>query len=104
MNALHKGIELDLAYRLNQKISLEGLISLGDWIWTSSDTVRLYDENNNPILDQNNNPVDTAFDAKGVHVGDAAQTQYGISLRYEPTRSSYFKIRGIHFADYYSDF
>ncbi len=104
MNALHKGIELDLAYKLNQKISLEGLISLGDWIWTSSDTVRLYDENNNPILDQNNNPVDTAFDAKGVHVGDAAQTQYGVSLRYEPTRSSYFKIRGIHFADYYSDF
>ena len=44
------------------------------------------------------------FDATGVHVGDAAQTQYGISLRYEPNKVSYLKIRGTHFDDYYSDF
>lgn len=104
MDALHKGIEIDLAYKLNHKLSIEGLVSLGDWVWTSSDTVRLYDENNNAILDENNNPVDTAFDAKGVHVGDAAQTQYGLSVRYEPTYNSYIKLRGTYFADYYSDF
>jgi hypothetical protein len=104
MNALHQGIEMDLIYKVNHKFSFEAIVSLGNWIWTSSDTVRLYDENNNAILDANNNPVDTAFDAKGVHVGDAAQTQYGFSLRYEPTTNSYIKLRGIHFADYYSDF
>ena len=104
MNALHKGIEIDAAYKVSQKFSIEGLISLGDWTWTSADTVRLYDENNNAILDENNNPVDTAFNAKGVHVGDAAQTQLGISFRYEPNYNSYIKLRGTHFADYYSDF
>lgn len=104
MNALHKGIEMDVSYKVNQKLSIEGLLSLGDWIWTSADTVRLYDENNNAILDENNNPVDTAFDAKGVHVGDAAQTQYGFSVRYEPTYNSYIKLRGTYFSDYYSDF
>tara|TARA_B100001758_G_C18274682_1_gene538268 strand:- start:191 stop:1018 length:828 start_codon:yes stop_codon:yes gene_type:complete len=104
MDALHKGIEMDLIYKLNHKFSLEAMVSLGDWIWTSSANVRLYDENNNAILDVNNNPVDTAFDAEGVHVGDAAQTQYGFSLRYEPTINSYIKLRGIHFADYYADF
>ena len=104
MDALHKGFEMDFAYKVNQKLSFEGLVSLGDWIWTSADTVRLYDENNNAILDVNNNPVDTAFDAEGVHVGDAAQTQYGFSVRYEPTHNSYIKLRGTHFADYYSDF
>ena len=104
MNALHKGIEMDLSYKICQKFSIEGLVSLGDWTWTSADTVRLYDENNNAILDENNNPVDTAFDAQGVHVGDAAQTQFGISFRYEPNYSSYIKLRGTHFADYYSDF
>jgi outer membrane cobalamin receptor len=104
MNALHKGVEMDLSYKVSQKFSVEGLISLGDWTWTSADTVRLYDENNIAILDENNNPVDTAFDAKGVHVGDAAQTQFGFSVRFEPTYSSYIKLRGTHFADYYSDF
>jgi outer membrane receptor protein involved in Fe transport len=104
MNALHKGVEIDMSYRLNQKTSLEGLISLGDWIWTSSDTVRLYDENNNLIFDQEGSPVDTAFDAQGVHVGDAAQTQFGISIRYEPTKKTYLKLRGTYFADYYSEF
>ena len=68
MNALHKGVEFDMIYKLNNQISIEGLVSLGDWIWTSSDTIRLLDENNIPILDQNNNPIDTAFDADGVHV------------------------------------
>ena len=104
MNALHKGFEMDLSYKISHKVSVEGLLSLGDWTWTSADTVRLYDENNNAILDENNNPVDTAFDAKGVHVGDAAQTQYGLSVRYEPTYNSYIKLRGTYFADYYSDF
>ena len=104
MNALHKGIEMDLAYKLSHKFSIEGLMSLGDWTWTSADTVRLYDENNIAILDENNNTVDTAFDAKGVHVGDAAQTQFGLSVRFEPNYSSYIKLRGTHFTDYYSDF
>jgi outer membrane receptor for Fe3+-dicitrate len=104
MDALHKGIEVDWSYKVNTKLSVEGLISLGDWIWTSAETVRLYDENNNVILDNEGIPVDTAFDAKGVHVGDAAQTQYGLSIRYEPTYNSYIKIRGTYFADYYSDF
>ena len=104
MNALHKGIEMDLAYKVSHKFSVEALISLGDWTWTSADTVRLYDENNIAILDENNNPVDTAFDAKGVHVGDAAQTQFGLSFRFEANYSSYIKLRGTYFADYYSDF
>ncbi len=104
MDALHKGIEIDWSYKVNTKLSVEGLLSLGDWVWTSAETVRLYDENNNAILDNEGMPVDTAFDAKGVHVGDAAQTQYGLSIRYEPTFNSYFKIRGTYFADYYSNF
>ena len=104
MNALHKGTELDLSIKLNSKLSIEALISIGDWIWTSAETVRLYDENNNAILDSEGNTIDTAFDAKGVHVGDAAQSQRGFSVRYEPNRSSYIKLRGTNFSRYFSDF
>ncbi len=104
LDALHKGIEMDFIYKINRKLSIEGLLSLGDWIWTSSETIRLYDDNNNPILNEFGNPIDTSFNAQGVHVGDAAQTQYGLSIRYEPIEQTYIKLRGTYFADYYSDF
>ena len=104
MDALHKGLEIDFAYKMLQNLSLEGLVSLGDWTWTSADTVRFLDDNNNPILDDFGNEIIATFDAEGVHVGDAAQTQYGISVRYEPIYNSYIKLRLTHFDNYYSDF
>ena len=54
---------------------------------------RFLDDNNNPILDDFNNEVIATFDAVDVHVGDAAQTQYGLSLRYEPDNNLYVKIK-----------
>ena len=66
--------------------------------------MRFLDDNNNPILDDFGNEIIATFDAEGVHVGDAAQTQYGISVRYEPTYNSYIKLRLTHFDNYYSDF
>ena len=104
MNALHKGVEIDVVYKINRQISVEGLLSLGDWRWTSSDTVRFLDDDNNPIIDDFGNEIIATFDADGVHVGDAAQTQIGFSIRYEPTPNSYFKLRRTYFDNYYADF
>ncbi len=104
MDALHQGVEIDFAYRILHNFSLEGLVSLGDWRWTSSDTVRFLDDNKNPVIDEQGNEVIAAFDAEGVHVGDAAQTQFGLSLRYEPINNSYIKLRGTYFDNYYADF
>jgi len=104
MDALHKGFEMDFAYKFTPNLSLEGLLSLGDWRWTSSDTVRFLDDNNNPITDDFGNEIIASFDAEGVHVGDAAQTQYGLSIRFEPTHQSYIKLRGTYFDNYYADF
>jgi len=106
MNALHKGFELDLAYKVNHKLSVEGLLSLGDWVWTSGGKAVILDSDNNaPSAELGHTNSDTLiYNADGVHVGDAAQTQYGLSVRYEPTHSSYIKLRGTYFDDYYSDF
>ena len=104
MDALHKGIEMDFAYKFSHNLSIEGLLSLGDWQWTSSDTVRFLDDDNNPITDDFGNEIIASFDADGVHVGDAAQTQYGLSVRFEPTHQSYIKLRGTYFDNYYADF
>ena len=106
MNALHKGLEVDFSYKFNQKLSIEGLLSLGDWRWTSGGEAILLDyDNNAPSVELGHTNSDTLrYDADGVHVGDAAQTQYGLSIRYEPTYNSYVKLRGTYFSNYYSDF
>ena len=104
MNALHKGVEMDFALKINREFSIEGLLSIGDWRWTSSDTVRFLDDDNNPIVDDFGNEIIATFDADGVHVGDAAQTQFGLSIRYEPVPHAYFKLRGTFFENYYADF
>lgn len=95
IDALHKGIEMDFAIKPNKKITFEGLVSIGDWRWTSSETAEYFD----------GREVKTySFDATGVHVGDAAQTQLGGLLRYEPIKGLYVKLRGTYFDDNYSDF
>jgi len=103
MDALHKGVEMDFSFKFNHQLSIEGLLSLGDWKWTSANKVWFYDENNQPLLEEGEHAF-REFDANGVHVGDAAQTQYGLSVRYEPTHNSYFKLRGTYFDNYYADF
>ena len=97
MDALHKGVELDFAVKILDNLKFNGLLSIGDWKYTSADSVRVYDDNNV-------HKKTVFFNAKGVHVGDAAQTQYGASLRYEPIKKLYFTGRTTFFDRYYSDF
>tara|TARA_B100000427_G_scaffold193822_1_gene161086 strand:+ start:110 stop:2869 length:2760 start_codon:yes stop_codon:yes gene_type:complete len=106
MNALHKGVEMDAALKLSRSLSVEGLVSLGDWTWASEgEAIILDSENNPPSVELGNTNSDTLrYDANGVHVGDAAQTQFGLSIRYEPSYNSYIKIRGTYFTDHYADF
>ena len=105
IDALHKGVELDFAVPINRKLTLEGLLSYGDWRWTSEETILYYDDSGNPYIDPNTNEQATAyFDATGVYVGDAAQTQVGSSIRFEPSSKTYIKLRGTYFDRYYADF
>ncbi len=97
MDAKHMGVELDFAYRILNNLKLEGLMSIGDWRWTSADSVRLYDDNNQLVRTE-------YFNADGVHVGDAAQTQFGGSLRYEPFKKLYISGRATYFTRYFADF
>ena len=101
INALHKGIEFDVAINFSEKFTTEFLSSVGDWRWTSGDTIRSYDDNGQLIIPEGGLVY---FDATGVHVGDAAQLQFGSSVRYNPTKNCYFKIRVMHFSNHYADF
>jgi len=99
MDALHIGIELDFIYKVLKNLDFQGLVSVGDWTWDKKiENLQMY-------YTDNNQPANLlSFDATGIHVGDAAQTQLGASLKYEPIRGLYFEGSGTYFNRYYSDF
>lgn len=97
LNALHKGIEIDLIYKILKNLEFEGLVSLGDWKTTSGSKADITDEGGNIV-----ETID--FSAKNVHVGDAAQTQLVGSLRYTLLKNLFIKPRFTYFAKNYSNF
>ena len=98
LRAWHRGVELDFAYEvLPNKLKFEGLVSMGDWIWKTDSTA-------NFVSETEAIPESERFSANGVHVGDAAQIQYGASVRYEPIKKLFFMVRGTYFGKNYSDF
>ncbi len=99
MDARHVGVELDFVYKILHNLDFQGLVSLGDWVWdTKINNLQMYYE-------EDNTPANTiSFNATGIHVGDAAQTQLGASMRYEPIRGFYLELGGTYFDRYYSDF
>lgn len=91
MDALHMGGELDFAYNVHPRISIEGMASVGDWTWQSSETIDVLG-------------TEFQFDARGVHVGDAAQSTYAGSVRYAFVKNGYIKVKYTYFDRYYSNF
>ncbi|HON18211.1 MAG TPA: TonB-dependent receptor, partial [Salinivirgaceae bacterium] len=97
--ARHAGIEFDCVYKPIKKLELQGLVSLGDWVYNSADSVVYINETTGQTL---GTPI--VYDAKGVHVGDAAQTQLGGSVRYDIIKGLFVQLRGTYFNRYYADF
>ena len=90
MDALHMGVEVDAVWRFHKMFALEGMASIGDWTWQSSETIDVLG-------------TEFEFDAKGVHVGDAAQSTYAGSLRFAFVKNGYIKVKYTYFDRYYSD-
>lgn len=98
MNALHQGVEVELEYKYSNKFSVEGILSVGDWRWTSNGDAIVFNESGTEIIDT------LQFSSNGVKVGDAAQFQTSIGLRYEPFKGLYIRPRITYFDNNYSDF
>jgi len=110
MSAIHKGIEFSGKYLIDRKLTLGFFASFGDWRWNSAKTVNFFDNQGRPlaVVDDNNQPTDSLvtvkFDAKGVFVGDAPQTQVGGSLQWDFAKNAYLKARYTFFDKHYADF
>ncbi|HEV7231824.1 MAG TPA: TonB-dependent receptor, partial [Bacteroidia bacterium] len=86
MNALHKGVEMDFQAKPIEKVTIGGMVMFADWRWNSSSLAHIYDAQGNLI--------DTVrVNAKGVHVANAPQTQFGLNIRYEPFKHLYVKLQ-----------
>lgn len=97
VDALHKGIELEFGHKLFHNLQYDVVISIGDWQWASKDTARIYDDKQQFV-------GNVVFNAKGVHVGDAAQHQARFSLNYEAFKGFYFRPAITYFGKHYAAF
>jgi len=83
----HKGLEAELKVKLSDKISISGMVSLGDWVYTDDINSR------NTILDAFGNFTTDSSDtvkilyANGLKVGDAAQSTYSLGLNFKPIKN-----------------
>ena len=99
VNARYMGIELSMAREITRSLQLNAVILLGDWRWVGNGRYTVTDANN--ILA---GLEDNLIYLDGVHVGDAAQNQFQIGLRYEPFKRFYIRPSFLLFTKYYVAF
>jgi iron complex outermembrane receptor protein len=98
LNTTLKGIEFDGNWKPLKNLQVEAVASFGDWKINSTGSVNLYDNGSYELVDTIN------YSAQDIHVGDAAQTQLGGAVRYEPFKGFYIKPRYTFFGRHYSNF
>lgn len=81
LDAFHYGGELDIFYNPSSWAKFSAFASIGEWKWINDATVTIYDYNNG--LPKDKKPVYS----KGLHVGDAPQTQIGASVEVNPFKA-----------------
>ena len=82
VNALHKGVELEVKGTPLYWLELNGMLSLGDWQWDSNAVGYVYDNNGQPLTSKGaiasgvgaEDHLMTGINLKGVRVGGSAQT------------------------------
>ncbi len=76
VDALHTGVELDLAFGLFDGFEVTGFASVGNWEWKNDPTGTVSDASNEVI-------GETQLFLKDIKVGDAAQTTLGAGFEWE---------------------
>jgi iron complex outermembrane recepter protein len=99
VDALHQGLELDFLYKPFANLSINGMLSLGNWEWKNDvDGVNIFDENQTQV-----GSIKTLY-MGGLKVGDAAQTTSSIGMDYKIVKQ--FKIGFLYnyYANLYAEY
>lgn len=97
LDALHQGVELDFRYNATEKLTLTGMVSLGDWQW-KNDTEGVVEDESGAILET------IEVFAKDLKVSDAAQTTFAFGLNYKLLPSTFMYIDYNHADDIYAKY
>ena len=81
INVQHNGFELEMNYYPMDGLKVIGMLSLGDWRYTSNFEAAVFDDQNEPVAGQ-----EFTLYTEGSKVGDAAQTvaNLGLDCRIHP--------------------
>lgn len=97
LNAVHRGVEVEVSYNMLQNLVIAATMSLGDWKWQNDVSASIY--NDNQVL------VDTMMVyTKGLFVGDAPQTQLGLSAEYHTSAGFRFAADWVFYDRLYANF
>jgi len=93
VDARHMGVEFNFKYRPTTWLDIDGMLSLGDWIWDSNATGYFYNQEGQPLADLRGNLASgilapdhakATINQKGISVGGSAQTTGALGLQFRP--------------------
>ena len=93
---VHTGVELDFVLKPTTTLDVKGFASVGNWEYNGNAISTIYNENLNPLLVTEN-------DLDGGKVGDAAQTTWGLGVRYEFAKNVSFDMDWRNYDDLYAN-
>jgi len=115
VDARHMGIELDFRYKPTRWMNLTGMVSVGDWIWSSNTRGYIYDSQGQPMTTKLDGTVASGIMAedhawidlnqKDIHVAGSAQTTAALGVDFFPMKglrvSADWNVYANNYADFY---
>ena len=99
LNALHRGLEAELAYQPLSLVRFDVASSFGDWTYTDNVSARYTPDTANPATQNEVNLY-----VKDLKVGDAPQTQVAYAVTFFPIDGLYAKVTGRSYSNFFADF
>ncbi|MDE7369342.1 MAG: TonB-dependent receptor, partial [Muribaculaceae bacterium] len=113
VDALHMGLELNLNWVPARWVSIDGMVSVGDWKWDSNASGYFYNQLGQPLADINGNVASgimapdhlhATINQKGIKVGGSAQTTASISANFIPFKGFRIGADWVVNSNNYSDY
>ena len=114
VDARHMGVEVNFVYKPTPWMDVNGMISLGDWIWDSNATGYFYNSSGQPISNTRTGALASGVFAedhamatlnqKGRKVGGSAQTTGYLGLNFRPFKGWRVGVDWTFNARNYSDY
>lgn len=96
VDARHMGLEFNFKYRPTRWLDIDGMFSIGDWIWDSNAEGYFYNNYGQPVANTRTGALASGILApdhakaqlnqKGVKIGGSAQTTGAIGVTFRPTK------------------